>query len=104
MDKAQYEAFVQALIDGDKAEFKDWERDTPYVEACMPIEVMAERGVGTLRHGPMKPVGLDDPRTGRWPCAVSFGRTIARHLVEHGRLPDQAEAWRPSPDFRTIRS
>ena len=70
MDKAQYEAFVQALIDGDKAEFKEWERDTPYFEGCMPIEVMAERGVDTLRHGPMKPVGLDDPRTGRWPYAV----------------------------------
>jgi methylenetetrahydrofolate--tRNA-(uracil-5-)-methyltransferase len=70
MNKAQYETFVQALIDGDKAEFKDWERDTPYFEGCMPIEVMAERGIETLRHGPMKPVGLDDPRTGRWPYAV----------------------------------
>ncbi|HWI76654.1 MAG TPA: methylenetetrahydrofolate--tRNA-(uracil(54)-C(5))-methyltransferase (FADH(2)-oxidizing) TrmFO [Sphingomicrobium sp.] len=70
MDKAQYEAFVQALIDGEKAEFKDWEQDTPYFEGCMPIEVMAERGIDTLRHGPMKPVGLDDPRTGRWPYAV----------------------------------
>jgi methylenetetrahydrofolate--tRNA-(uracil-5-)-methyltransferase len=70
LDKAQYEAFVQALIDGDKTEFKDWERDTPYFEGCMPIEVMAERGLETPRHGPMKPVGLDDPRTGRWPYAV----------------------------------
>lgn len=70
LDKQQYEAFVQALIDGDKSEFKDWERDTPYFEGCMPIEVMAERGIETLRHGPMKPVGLDDPRTGRWPYAV----------------------------------
>jgi methylenetetrahydrofolate--tRNA-(uracil-5-)-methyltransferase len=70
MDKAQYETFVQALIDGEKTEFKDWERDTPYFEGCMPIEVMAERGSETLRHGPMKPVGLDDPRTGRWPYAV----------------------------------
>ena len=70
MDKAQYEAFVQALVDGDKTEFKEWERDTPYFEGCMPIEVMAERGIDTLRHGPMKPVGLDDPRTGRWPYAV----------------------------------
>jgi methylenetetrahydrofolate--tRNA-(uracil-5-)-methyltransferase len=70
MDKAQYEAFVQALIDGDKAAFKEWERDTPYFEGCMPIEVMAERGADTLRYGPMKPVGLDDPRTGRWPYAV----------------------------------
>ncbi|WP_265562825.1 methylenetetrahydrofolate--tRNA-(uracil(54)-C(5))-methyltransferase (FADH(2)-oxidizing) TrmFO [Sphingomicrobium arenosum] len=70
MDKSQYEAFVQALIDGEKTEFKEWEKDTPYFEGCMPIEVMAERGVETLRHGPMKPVGLDDPRTGRWPYAV----------------------------------
>jgi methylenetetrahydrofolate--tRNA-(uracil-5-)-methyltransferase len=70
MDKAQYEAFVQALVDGEKTEFKDWEKDTPYFEGCMPIEVMAERGIDTLRHGPMKPVGLDDPRTGRWPFAV----------------------------------
>ena len=70
LDKAQYQAFVQALNDGEKTEFKDWERDTPYFEGCMPIEVMAERGVDTLRHGPMKPVGLDDPRTGRWPYAV----------------------------------
>ncbi|HEX6660904.1 MAG TPA: methylenetetrahydrofolate--tRNA-(uracil(54)-C(5))-methyltransferase (FADH(2)-oxidizing) TrmFO [Sphingomicrobium sp.] len=70
LDKAQYEAFVQALIDGEKMPFKDWESDTPYFEGCMPIEVMAERGVDTLRYGPMKGVGLDDPRTGRWPYAV----------------------------------
>ena len=53
-----------------RAEFKEWETDTPYFEGCMPIEVMAERGPETLRHGPMKPMGLDDPRTGRWPYAV----------------------------------
>lgn len=70
MDRDQYLAFHQALLDGEKGEFKDWERDTPYFEGCMPIEVMAERGVDTLRYGPMKPVGLDDPRTGRWPHAV----------------------------------
>jgi methylenetetrahydrofolate--tRNA-(uracil-5-)-methyltransferase len=69
LDKAQYEAFVQALIDGEKMPFKEWETDTPYFEGCMPIEVMAERGVDTLRYGPMKGVGLDDPRTGRWPYA-----------------------------------
>jgi methylenetetrahydrofolate--tRNA-(uracil-5-)-methyltransferase len=67
MDKAQYDAFVAALNDGEKAEFKEWEKDTPYFEGCMPIEVMAARGVETLRYGPMKGVGLDDPRTGRWP-------------------------------------
>ncbi|WP_373491538.1 methylenetetrahydrofolate--tRNA-(uracil(54)-C(5))-methyltransferase (FADH(2)-oxidizing) TrmFO [Parasphingorhabdus sp.] len=70
MDKAQYEAFVQALNEGEKTEFKEWEKDTPYFEGCMPIEVMASRGVETLRYGPMKGVGLDDPRTGRWPYAV----------------------------------
>ena len=70
MDKAQYEAFVAALNAGEKTEFKDWEKDTPYFEGCMPIEVMAARGPETLRYGPMKGVGLDDPRTGRWPYAV----------------------------------
>ncbi|ATE64758.1 methylenetetrahydrofolate--tRNA-(uracil(54)-C(5))-methyltransferase (FADH(2)-oxidizing) TrmFO [Rhizorhabdus dicambivorans] len=70
MDKDQYLAFHQALLDGEKGEFKDWEKDTPYFDGCMPIEVMAERGVDTLRYGPMKPVGLDNPRTGRWPYAV----------------------------------
>jgi methylenetetrahydrofolate--tRNA-(uracil-5-)-methyltransferase len=70
MTKEQYLAFHQGLLDGDKAEFRDWEKDTPYFEGCMPIEVMAERGVDTLRYGPMKPVGLDDPKTGRWPYAV----------------------------------
>ena len=70
LDKAQYEMFVQTLVDGEKMPFKEWEIDTPYFEGCMPIEVMAERGPETLRHGPMKPVGLDDPRTGRWPYAV----------------------------------
>jgi len=70
MDKDQYYAFVQGLIDGDKTEFKEWEKDTPYFDGCMPIEVMAERGIETLRFGPMKGVGLDNPRTGRWPYAV----------------------------------
>jgi len=70
MDEARYEAFIDALIAGDKTEFKDWERDTPYFEGCLPIEVMAERGRETLRFGPMKPVGLTDPRTGRRPHAV----------------------------------
>jgi methylenetetrahydrofolate--tRNA-(uracil-5-)-methyltransferase len=57
MDKDQYLAFVQALIDGPKSEFKEWE-GTPYFDGCLPIEVMAERGPETLRHGPMKPMGL----------------------------------------------
>jgi len=70
MDREQYEAFIAALNAGEKTEFKEWEKDTPYFEGCMPIEVMAERGPETLRFGPMKPVGLDNPRTGRWPYAV----------------------------------
>ncbi|MGB3540326.1 MAG: methylenetetrahydrofolate--tRNA-(uracil(54)-C(5))-methyltransferase (FADH(2)-oxidizing) TrmFO, partial [Mesorhizobium sp.] len=57
MDKEQYAAFVQALIDGQKTEFKEWE-GTPYFDGCLPIEVMAERGAETLRYGPMKPMGL----------------------------------------------
>ena len=77
MTKEQYLAFHQGLLDGEKGEFKEWETNTPYFDGCMPIEVMAERGVDTLRFGPMKPVGLDNPhdRTpefpqGRWPYAV----------------------------------
>jgi methylenetetrahydrofolate--tRNA-(uracil-5-)-methyltransferase len=70
LDKDQYEAFIAALLAGDMTEFRDWEKDTPYFEGCLPIEVMASRGVDTLRFGPMKPVGLTDPRTGRRPHAV----------------------------------
>jgi methylenetetrahydrofolate--tRNA-(uracil-5-)-methyltransferase len=61
MDKEQYEAFIDALLTGPKSEFKDWEH-VPYFDGCLPIEVMAERGRETLRHGPMKPVGLTNPR------------------------------------------
>jgi methylenetetrahydrofolate--tRNA-(uracil-5-)-methyltransferase len=61
MDKDQYEAFIDALLDAEKAEFRDGETDTPYFEGCLPIEVMAERGRETLRFGPMKPVGLTNP-------------------------------------------
>ena len=61
MDRAQYEAFLDALIAGDKTSFKEWEANTPYFDGCLPIEVMAERGRDTLRFGPMKPVGLSNP-------------------------------------------
>jgi methylenetetrahydrofolate--tRNA-(uracil-5-)-methyltransferase len=70
MTREQYLAFHANLLAAEKIAFKDWEADTPYFQGCMPIEVMAERGEDTLRFGPMKPVGLDDPRTGRWPYAV----------------------------------
>ncbi len=61
LDKTQYETFIEALVNSDKTEFKDFEKDTPYFESCLPIEVMAERGAETLRWGPMKPVGLTNP-------------------------------------------
>ena len=70
MAKSEYLAFHAALIAGEKTVFKQWEADTPYFDGCMPIEVMAERGLDTLRFGPMKPVGLDNPKTGHWPWAV----------------------------------
>jgi methylenetetrahydrofolate--tRNA-(uracil-5-)-methyltransferase len=70
LDKQEYEAFVAGLLTGDKTEFKEWEKSTPYFDGCLPIEVMAARGFDTLRFGPMKPVGLRDPRTGRRPWAV----------------------------------
>ena len=61
MTKDQYDTFVAALLAGEKTDFKDWETNTPYFDGCLPIEVMAERGHETLRHGPMKPVGLTNP-------------------------------------------
>ena len=70
LDQEQYRGFVAALLEGEKTDFKEWEKSTPYFEACLPIEVMAARGEDTLRFGPMKPVGLSDPRTGTRPFAV----------------------------------
>lgn len=70
MEKDEYYAFIDALIKSEKTEFKEWEKNTPYFEGCMPIEVMAERGPETLRFGPMKPVGLTSPHTGKRPYAV----------------------------------
>ncbi len=60
MTREQYDAFIDALLAGDKTGFKEWE-GTPYFDGCLPIEVMAERGRETLRHGPMKPFGLTNP-------------------------------------------
>lgn len=77
MTREQYLAFHAGLLAGEKTEFKQWEANTPYFDGCMPIEVMAARGEDTLRFGPMKPVGLDNPHAatpehpnGRWPYAV----------------------------------
>lgn len=70
MERDVYDAFIAALLAGEKTEFKEWEKSTPYFEGCLPIEVMAARGHDTLRYGPMKPVGLTDPNTSRRPWAV----------------------------------
>ena len=75
LDRAQYDPFVEALLLGEKHAFKEWETSTPYFEGCLPIEVMAERGRDTLRYGPMKPVGLLDPRTGQ-PANASRSVTV----------------------------
>ncbi len=66
----QYATFIDALLSGEKTGFKEWERDTPYFEGCLPIEVMASRGPQTLRYGPMKPVGLTNPHSPEKPYAV----------------------------------
>src|SRR5688500_11866455 len=71
LTRDQYDAFVDALLAADKVAFHDWEPATPYFDGCLPIEVMAQRGRETLRHGPMKPFGLTNPRAPHpKPCAV----------------------------------
>lgn len=70
LSEAQYYGLIDAILAADKTEFKDWERDTPYFEACLPIEVMAERGPLTPAYGPMKPVGLTNPHADERPFAV----------------------------------
>jgi methylenetetrahydrofolate--tRNA-(uracil-5-)-methyltransferase len=69
MNRAEYDAFLDALLSAESVEEKEWEK-LNYFEGCLPIEELARRGRDTLRFGPMKPVGLDDPQTGRWPYAV----------------------------------
>jgi len=70
LDQEQYEAFIAELKSGQTTSFKEWEKSTPYFEGCLPIEVMATRGDETLRFGPMKPVGLTNPRSETRPHAV----------------------------------
>ena len=69
MTREQYAVFYEALTTAEQAEAKEWEQ-AEYFEGCLPIEILAKRGVDTLRFGPMKPAGLDDPKTGRWPYAI----------------------------------
>lgn len=71
LSKEEYNTFLDALLAGEKVAFKEWEKNTPYFEGCLPVEVMAERGRQTLLFGPMKPVGLSNPHEdGRRPFAV----------------------------------
>lgn len=70
MNKEEYGVFMEALCAGERVELKDFEKETPYFEGCLPVEVIGSRGKDTLRFGPMKPVGLRDPRTGKRPYAV----------------------------------
>jgi methylenetetrahydrofolate--tRNA-(uracil-5-)-methyltransferase len=70
MNKEEYRIFMEALCAGERVELKDFEKEIPYFEACLPVEVIGSRGKDTLRFGPMKPVGLKDPRTGKRPYAV----------------------------------
>jgi len=104
MREDEYHAFIDALLGGDKHDFKTWERDTPYFEGCMPIEVMAERGRLTLAYGPMKPVGLTDPRTGKRPFAVVQLRQDNALGTLYNMVGFQTKlAWSAQkPIFRTI--
>lgn len=70
LEKDGYYKFINMLTNSETVDFKEWEKNTPYFEGCLPIEVMASRGPETLRYGPMKPVGLTDPKTGKSPFAV----------------------------------
>jgi len=79
MDDATFNAFYGAMMAAEKVQPKEFEKDTPYFESCLPIEVMAERGRQTMLFGPLKPVGLDDPRTGARPHAVVQLRAENRH-------------------------
>ena len=103
-DQAQYEAFVQALIDAEKVAPREFEK-VRYFEGCLPVDVMAERGIQTLAFGPMKPVGLEDPRTGVRPYAVVQLRQENRHATAYNlvgfqtrmKWPDQKRVFRMIP-------
>jgi methylenetetrahydrofolate--tRNA-(uracil-5-)-methyltransferase len=83
MTKEQYDDFVAALLAGEKTDFKEWETSTPYFDGCLPVEVMAERGHETLRHGPMKPVGLTNPHN---PTAKAYAIVQLRQDNKLGTL------------------
>jgi methylenetetrahydrofolate--tRNA-(uracil-5-)-methyltransferase len=110
MDRAEYERFLDALLAAEAAEAKEWEK-LDYFEGCLPIEVLARRGRDTLRFGPMKPVGLRDPRTGRTPWAVvqlrqENLRADSYNLVgfqNHLKFGEQARVLRLIPGLENAR-
>jgi methylenetetrahydrofolate--tRNA-(uracil-5-)-methyltransferase len=110
MDRAEFDCFLDALLAAEPAEAKEWEK-LDYFEGCLPIEVLARRGRDTLRFGPMKPVGLRDPRTGRIPWAVvqlrkENLRADSYNLVgfqNHLKFGDQARVLRLIPGLENAR-
>jgi methylenetetrahydrofolate--tRNA-(uracil-5-)-methyltransferase len=110
MDRAEYDRFLDALLTAEPAESKEWEK-LDYFEGCLPIEVLARRGRDTLRFGPMKPVGLRDPRTGKTPWAVvqlrkENLRASSYNLVgfqNHLKQGEQAQVLRLIPGLENAR-
>jgi methylenetetrahydrofolate--tRNA-(uracil-5-)-methyltransferase len=110
MDRAEFDCFLDALLAAEPAEAKEWEK-LDYFEGCLPIEVLARRGRDTLRFGPMKPVGLRDPRTGRTPWAVvqlrkENLRADSYNLVgfqNHLKFGEQARVLRLIPGLENAR-
>ncbi|HEY1805771.1 MAG TPA: methylenetetrahydrofolate--tRNA-(uracil(54)-C(5))-methyltransferase (FADH(2)-oxidizing) TrmFO, partial [Terracidiphilus sp.] len=110
MDRGEYDRFLDALIEAEAAEAKEWEK-LDYFEGCLPIEVIASRGRDTLRFGPMKPVGLRDPRTGKTPWAVvqlrkENLRADSYNLVgfqNHLKFGEQARVLRLIPGLENAR-
>jgi methylenetetrahydrofolate--tRNA-(uracil-5-)-methyltransferase len=110
MDRAEFDRFLDALLAAEPAETKEWET-ADYFEGCLPIEILARRGRDTLRFGPMKPVGLRDPRTGRTPWAVvqlrkENLRADSYNLVgfqNHLKFGAQAEVLRLIPGLENAR-
>ena len=109
MDKEAYGAFYDALMAAEKVPVREFESIKCF-EGCMPIEEMAERGRDTLRHGPMKPVGIDDPKTGRWPYAVVQLRMEDREGSSYNMVgfqtrlkwPEQARVFRMIPGLEKV--
>lgn len=103
MDEAQYNAFYDALMAAEKVQPKEFEK-TPYFEACIPIEVMAERGRQTMLFGPLKPVGLENPKTGKRPTAVIQLRTENIHKTCYNMVGFQTKLTYPEQKrvFRMI--